>query len=76
MKKIKHLTVLHGAICGCSSWRDIQARLRDQPAKQKGDIFEALVQAYLQLEPEYASKLKHVPTLSTDLLRQLDLWWA
>ena len=28
--------------------------------KQKGDLFEELVKAYLQLEPEYASKLKHV----------------
>jgi predicted helicase len=28
--------------------------------KQKGDVFEELVKAYLLLEPEYASKLKHV----------------
>jgi predicted helicase len=28
--------------------------------KAKGDAFEALVKAYLLLEPEYASKLKHV----------------
>lgn len=30
------------------------------PEKQKGDLFEQLVKAYLLLEPEYASKLKHV----------------
>jgi predicted helicase len=28
--------------------------------KQKGDLFEELVKSYLLLEPEYASKLKHV----------------
>ena len=39
---------------------DIQRRLRDLSEKQKGDVFEELVKAYLLLEPEYASKLKHV----------------
>ena len=33
---------------------------RNLTEKQKGDLFEELVKAYLQLEPEYASKLKHV----------------
>jgi len=28
--------------------------------KSRGDAFEQLVKAYLLLEPEYASKLKHV----------------
>jgi superfamily II DNA or RNA helicase len=51
---------LSGAIRGCSSWGDIQGKLRDLPNKEKGDVFEALVKAYLQIEPEYASKLKHV----------------
>jgi len=48
------------SIRGCASWQDIQAKWRTLPEKQKGDIFEALVKAYLQLDPEYASKLKHV----------------
>jgi len=60
MKQARNPSVLHGVIRGCSSWDDIQARLRDLPNKLKGDIFEELVKAYLQLEPEYASKLKHV----------------
>jgi len=47
-------------ICGCSSWEHIQDRLRDLSEKQKGDLFEELVKAFLLLEPEYASKLKHV----------------
>ena len=51
---------LLGAIRGCASWQDIQAKWRTLPQKQKGDLFEDLVQAYLQLDPEYASKLKHV----------------
>lgn len=51
---------LHAVIRGCSSWADIAHRLRDLSEKQKGDLFEELVKAYLQLEPEYASKLKHV----------------
>ena len=48
------------AIRGCCSWADIQRRLRDLSEKEKGDLFEQLVKAYLELEPEYASKLKHV----------------
>jgi superfamily II DNA or RNA helicase len=51
---------LLAAIRGCSSWADFQRRWHDLPEKQKGDLFEELVKAYLQLEPEYASKLKHV----------------
>jgi len=52
--------LLLGATRGCSSWADFQRRLRDLSEKQKGDLFEELVKAYLQLEPEYASKLKRV----------------
>ena len=53
-------TGLLEAIRGCSSWRDIQAKLRRFPEKRKGDLFEELVKAYLEIEPEYASKLKRV----------------
>ena len=56
----KHITGLRDAIEGCASWKDIQRSLRDLSEKQKGDVFEELVKAYLLLEPEYASKLKHV----------------
>ncbi|MEX1049477.1 MAG: hypothetical protein WED15_08115, partial [Akkermansiaceae bacterium] len=51
---------LIASIRGCASWQEIQAKWRVFTEKQKGDLFEALVKAYLQLEPEYASKLKHV----------------
>jgi predicted helicase len=54
------LTDLAQSIRGCASWYDIHAKWRNLPEKRKGDIFEELVKAYLQLEPEYASKLKHV----------------
>jgi superfamily II DNA or RNA helicase len=51
---------LTGAIRGCTSWHDIQNKWQNFTEKQKGDLFEELVKAYLQLDPEYASKLKHV----------------
>lgn len=51
---------LIGIIRGCSSWQDIQKKFLPLSDKQKGDLFEELVKAYLQLDPEYASKLKHV----------------
>ncbi len=51
---------LLSAIQGCASWQDVQQSWRHLPKKQKGDLFEALVKAYLLLDPEYASKLKHV----------------
>ena len=53
-------TQLLDAIHECSSWAGIQSKLRYLPEKQKGDVFEELVKAYLLLEPEYASKLKQV----------------
>lgn len=53
-------TGLIGAIRGCASWQDIQAKWQNFPKKQKGDLLEELVKAYLQLDPEYASKPKHV----------------
>jgi superfamily II DNA or RNA helicase len=51
---------LRDTIQGCFSWADIQRRFRGLSDKQKGDLFEELVKAYLLLEPEYASKLSHV----------------
>jgi superfamily II DNA or RNA helicase len=60
MKQSNQSAGLTGAIRGCASWQDIQDKWRGFPEKQKGDLFEELVKAYLQLDPEYASKLKHV----------------
>jgi hypothetical protein len=45
--RAKPISGLRDAIEGCVSWRDIQRRLRDLTDKQKGDLFEALVKAYL-----------------------------
>ena len=53
-------TELLDTIHGCSSWEDIQRKLGHLSEKQKGDLFEELVKAYLLLEPEYASKLRHI----------------
>ncbi|MFM2199931.1 MAG: hypothetical protein RLZZ505_3363 [Verrucomicrobiota bacterium] len=60
MTQANKQTGLGRAIRACGSWQDIQAKWRTLPEKQKGDLFEELVKAYFQLEPEYASKLKHV----------------
>lgn len=40
---------LYGAVHKCSSWDDIQGKLRPLSDKQKGDTFEELVKAYLLL---------------------------
>lgn len=67
---------LIGIIRGCSSWQDIQKKFLPLSDKQKGDLFEELVKAYLQLDPEYASKLKHVwlgPEVPQAILKKLRL---
>ena len=60
MAQITKITGLASAVRGCASWQDIQNKWRGFSEKQKGDLFEEFVKAYLQLDPEYASKLKHV----------------
>ncbi len=69
-------TLLHKILRGCSTWGEIQSKLESLANKEKGDVFEHLVKAYLQLEPEYASKLKHVwlhQEVPLDLLKKLKL---
>ncbi len=44
----------------CNSWLDFKAQLRHLTDKQKGDCFEALTKHFLQLHPNYATKLKDV----------------
>ncbi len=58
MKQTAGQLGLAGALRGCSSWQDIQEKWRNLPAQQKGDLFEELVKAYLQFDPEYGSKLR------------------
>lgn len=60
MNKIHITNRLREAVARCSDWSGIQEKWADFSEKEKGDLFEALVQAYLQLEPTYASKLRHV----------------
>lgn len=48
------------AIGSANSWGEIHAAWASKTEKEKGDRFEDLTKAYLQLAPEYASKLKHV----------------
>ena len=49
------------ALAAVRSWEDFRNHANSlTTTKAKGDAFEALVKGYLLLEPEYASKLKHV----------------
>ena len=43
-----------------NDWQDFKSRLERLSEKPKGDCFELLVKYYLQLDPIYATKLKHV----------------
>lgn len=60
MTKTRNTYALQRILRGCSSWAEVQRRLRNASDKQKGDFFEHLVKAYLLLEPQYASKLRQV----------------
>jgi superfamily II DNA or RNA helicase len=52
--------LLNATIKSCSCWSDLSPLFAGLPDKQKGDLFEELVKAYLLLDPEYATKLRHV----------------
>ena len=51
---------LLAAVTGCASWTEIQAKWAGFTEKEKGDRFEDLTQAFLQLSPLYRSQLKSV----------------
>ena len=53
-------TALLTAVSGCASWAEIQAKWASFTEKEKGDRFEDLTQAFLQLSPLYRSQLKSV----------------
>jgi superfamily II DNA or RNA helicase len=55
-----HQYSLSKTLRGCRSWEDFSKRLSLLPEKQKGDLFEQLVKAYLLLDPEYATTISHV----------------
>ena len=54
------ITALLPAIAGCASWTEIHAKWASFTEKEKGDRFEDLTQAFLQLSPLYRSQLKSV----------------
>ena len=63
-------------IASCPSWEDFWQRTRQLSDAEKGRAFERLVQLYLQTEPEYRTKLRHVWTLREvppDVCKRLDL---
>ncbi len=47
-------------IASCKNWSEFWERATNLPASEKGAAFERLTQLYLQTEPEYRTKLKHV----------------
>jgi predicted helicase len=58
MAKVSSL--LRHTVSRCTSWEDFVQQLKKKSDKEKGDLFEHLVWAYLQLDPEYATKLRKV----------------
>ena len=48
------------AVASAKSWTDIHTAWASKTEKEKGDRFEDLTKAYLQITAEYSSKLKHV----------------
>jgi superfamily II DNA or RNA helicase len=52
--------LLRWAAEGCKNWEDFKGRFEGLGEKKKGDLFEELTQAFLLLDPEYATKLKRV----------------
>ncbi|MBU3664401.1 MAG: hypothetical protein FGM15_00775 [Chthoniobacterales bacterium] len=51
---------LRDVVAKCSSWDAFRRALAKKSEKEKGDLFEHLVRAYLLLDPEYATKLRKV----------------
>lgn len=51
---------LNKAVTRCASWEDFARQLSRMSEKEKGDLFEHLVRAYLLLDPEYATKLRKI----------------
>ena len=43
-----------------ANWQDFKKRLRQLPEKATGDQFEILTKHFLEINPTYATKLKHV----------------
>jgi superfamily II DNA or RNA helicase len=70
--------LLHEAARRYSRWDDFKPYFASLPKKQKGDLFEELVKAYLLLDPEYATKLgqvwlhREVPSAIRDRLKLPD----
>ena len=52
--------LLGKAARGCRNWEDFSKAFSSLPEKQKGDLFEHLVKAFLLLDPEYATKISEV----------------
>lgn len=53
-------SLLRDVVAKCSSWDTFRRALVKKSEKEKGDLFEQLVRAYLHLDPEYATKLRKV----------------
>jgi predicted helicase len=51
-------------IVDCPSWAEFRARIAPLTKKEKGDLFERVMQVYLQTEPEYRAALTNVWSLS------------
>jgi len=60
MLSFPNRSFLNHTLRGCSGWSDFSKKLSALPEKQKGDLFEEFVKAFLLLDPEYATKISQV----------------
>ena len=60
MPLLSNSPLLGKAARGCRNWEDFSKAFSSLPEKQKGDLFEHLVKAFLLLDPEYATKISEV----------------
>ncbi len=60
MPRFPDSPLLAKAVRSCRSWDDFSKAFASLPEKQKGDLFEELVKAFLLIDPEYATKINEV----------------
>jgi hypothetical protein len=76
VQKLLHYISPDRLIGSCNSWNDFRLAIAPLSKKQKGDVFERLVQLYLLTKPKYRTELSDVwlrPEVPTDLCKRLRL---
>src|SRR5436305_14565381 len=55
-----HIRHIENILSQSHSWSEFHSRLASLGTKEKGDAFELLTKLFLELDPTYATKLRHV----------------